>query len=503
MVEGVCEVKETMTLALLRVSKHRLVIGLLMLLTAGGWFTWRTMNRKGESNPVDHIPVTVSSLHFPRLGTVHLYSTHPHPSQVLLLLSGEQGWDRTMTTLARKAAAVDALVAGIDLPHYLRALSQTEDWCSYPGADLQGLNKLLQKQFAFADYTLPILVGSEMGAAFVYAAMAQAPPDMFQGVISLGFCPELTLRKPLCEWNGLRWKSPPQGTRYVMAPASTLPAPWVVLHTAKHARCATETVSQFTRLVPQANVAFVDLSPHAPGAGDHEASQFTRAFTMFVQKSARTADPASAVVKDLPLIEHPVSSGTSTTLAIIYSGDGGWASIDRELGDTLASRGVATVGVNSLRYFWTARTPESGGRDLARLLQHYLATWHKETALLIGYSLGADVLPFFASRLPPDLLAKVKLIALLSPSHAASFEFHVTDWLEETSTQGAHLVLPEIEKLKGTNLLCMYGAEEEDAACRGANPRFARVVQLAGGHHFDGSYEQVANTILHAAGIGQ
>ena len=36
-----------------------------------------------------------------------------------------------------------------------------------------------------------------------------------------------------------------------------------------------------------------------------------------------------------------------------------------------------------------------------------------DKVVLIGYSLGADVLPFMASRLKPDLVNRVVLIALL------------------------------------------------------------------------------------------
>lgn len=486
-----------------RAYRQQLLIGLLVLLMMGLWYVWRELSEKNGAKQRSNLPVTTSSLHFRHFGTVRLYSTLPHPTQVILLISGEHGWDRTMTDIAQQASRLDALVAGVDLPQYLHALSEMDAWCSYPGEDFQALNKFLQKQFAFSAYTLPVLVGYEVGAAFAYATMAQAPPDMFQGVISLEFCPELTLQKPLCQWNGLRWKFPPQGTRYTMAPASALSAPWVVLRTPQRARCTAGPTSEFANMAPHSHVTFIDLPPHAFGAPEHWISQFTNAFAMLVQKPVRAADFAADAVKDLPLIEHTVPSGASTTLAVIFSGDGGWASIDRELGDTLASHGIATVGVNSLRYFWTARTPESGGQDLTQLLQYYLAAWQKETVLLIGYSLGADVLPFFVSRLPSSLLAKVTLIALLAPSRFAAFEFHITDWLEETSTRGTYPILPEIQKLKGKNVVCVYGAEEEDTACREVNPQLARIVRLAGGHHFDGSYEQVADIILQAAGVSQ
>ena len=132
-------------------------------------------------------------------------------------------------------------------------------------------------------------------------------------------------------------------------------------------------------------------------------------------------------------------------LAVMISGDGGWAGIDKDVSGALAAKGIPVVGWNSLQYFWTARKPDAAARDLERILRHYLAVWDKQEVLLIGYSFGADVLPFFASRLPADLLGRVRLVALLGPSETADFEFHVTDWLGGGSK--GQPVLPEVKKL--------------------------------------------------------
>ncbi len=104
-------------------------------------------------------------------------------------------------------------------------------------------------------------------------------------------------------------------------------------------------------------------------------------------------------MKDLPLVEIPAKKPSGNILTVILSGDGGWASIDLELGDILSNQGVSVVDFNSLQYFWTHRAPEGASRDLERILRHYLAAWNKEKAIPIGYSLGADVLPFMVNWL--------------------------------------------------------------------------------------------------------
>jgi type IV secretory pathway VirJ component len=219
--------------------------------------------------------------------------------------------------------------------------------------------------------------------------------------------------------------------------------------------------------------------------------------------AANPGTPASRggvpAVNDLPLVEVPVKSGAASALmAVVVSGDGGWAGLDKEVAGALSTKGIPVVGVNSLQYFWSARTPEGIAKDLDRILRHYMATWNRQEVMLIGYSLGADVLPFAASRLPADLLGRVKVIALLGPSTKAAFEFHVTDWLGGGSE--GQPVLPEVKKLGGRPpVLCLHGSKESDSLCPSLTAAQGKSVVLPGAHHFGGDYEAVANLILKEA----
>lgn len=200
---------------------------------------------------------------------------------------------------------------------------------------------------------------------------------------------------------------------------------------------------------------------------------------------------------DLPLVVLPAKGSGTSSMAVLLSGDGGWAKIDRKLGNFLAGGGVPVVGLNSLRYFWKKRTPEEAAEDLSRILRHYLALWKKEKAVLVGYSLGADVLPFMADRLPGEIIEKVSLMALLGPGTHTDFVFHVTEWLGATS-KAARPVLPEVEKLIGmkVRILCFYGRQEPDSLCNKLEPNLVQVVPLKGAHHFGGNYSKIAEIIL-------
>jgi type IV secretory pathway VirJ component len=50
-------------------------------------------------------------------------------------------------------------------------------------------------------------------------------------------------------------------------------------------------------------------------------------------------------------------------------------------------------------------------------------------------------------------------------------------------------------------MLCVYGEEEKNTLCTKVDPALADVIRLTGGHHFDGSYDALARTILREAGV--
>jgi type IV secretory pathway VirJ component len=211
--------------------------------------------------------------------------------------------------------------------------------------------------------------------------------------------------------------------------------------------------------------------------------------------------PADDPLSDLPLVEVPADAASSSDLlAVIVSGDGGWARLDRTLAGLLAARGVPVVGLDSLRYFWTRRTPDEAGAALGRVLDHQLRKWPARRAILIGYSRGADVLPFMASRLPARLREAVALIVLIGPGQRVELEFHVTDWALDRERAAALPILPEVTKLRGTKLLCVYGAKEPTSLCPALPKGAAELEQRPGAHHFDGDYAAIAEKILAAAG---
>jgi type IV secretory pathway VirJ component len=189
--------------------------------------------------------------------------------------------------------------------------------------------------------------------------------------------------------------------------------------------------------------------------------------------------------------------GAADEFALLITGDGGWAGLDQELAAQLAASGIPTVGLNSLKYFWSGRTPERTAADVARLLRHYFAAWSKRRVLLIGYSFGADVLPFVVNRLPKDLRARVASVNLLGIDSDASFEIRIAEWV---ASDGAGLpTRPELAALGTLPVLCIYGEGERESICPSLTGAAVTREQIGRGHHFSGQYARLAERILEFA----
>jgi type IV secretory pathway VirJ component len=227
-----------------------------------------------------------------------------------------------------------------------------------------------------------------------------------------------------------------------------------------------------------------------PSRAGAAGALLTSAFAFAVGDAG--AQPAA--LRDLPLVEV-VAPRPSNTFGVFVSGDGGWASMDRAVSAALQQRGVSVVGLNAVKYFWRTRPPDVSGADLARIIRHYVDAWKADSVVVIGYSRGAGVVPFMVNRLPADVRSRVRLIALLGAEHTAGFTFHVTDIFTSGAKKDELPVMPEIERLGATPLLCFHGADEDDTLCPELRPpRIA--VKLPGGHHFDGNYAAIGERIF-------
>ena len=431
-------------------------------------------------------------------GDVWLYYQSSHPTQVVLFVSGDGGWNKGVVDMARTLSSKDALVVGIDILHFIKELEKSGENCLYPAGDFELLSKFVQQHLNFPEYVTPILVGYSSGATLVYAALVQAPSITFKGGVSLGFCADLETIKPFCSGSGLEWTSGPKGKGYSFLPAKTLEVPWIALQGEVDQVCSPKETEKYVSQVKNGEIIILPKVGHGFAVQKNWMPQFKQAFMRLTsdQSSLPSPQPQAQEVKDLPLVEFPVSDTSGEFLAVHISGDGGYGVTDKGISNGLASKGIPVIGLNSLKYFWKRRTPEEASIDLERIMRYYLNSWRKKKVILIGYSLGADVLAFMVNRLPEELRSKIQIAVLLGPSHNVDFEFHLTNWIGGTQGKNALQVKPEVEKLKGTKILCFYGEGDKDTICPELDTSLATVIPEKGGHRVRSNYDPIVQKIL-------
>jgi type IV secretory pathway VirJ component len=261
--------------------------------------------------------------------------------------------------------------------------------------------------------------------------------------------------------------------------------------------CSLGTTRTFAAAISRATVIALPKVGHGYGVERNWLPQFSEAYRRMV---AATAEPrlTDSAVADLPLVEVPASAAVRAggELAVLLTGDGGWAGLDRDLAAGLAAQGIPVVALSTLRYFWTERTPAEAGSDLDRVLRHYLTAWKKQRALLVGYSFGANVLPFVTAELPEATRARVRSVDLIAPAKHAEFTIRVADWIPGSIPAGRP-TLPAIAALGSLPVACLYGTDEADSPCPQLQGVAARAVQrLPGGHHFNGDAALLVRAVL-------
>ncbi|MGB5065273.1 MAG: AcvB/VirJ family lysyl-phosphatidylglycerol hydrolase [Candidatus Competibacter sp.] len=427
----------------------------------------------------------------PIFGKLAVYHATDEPKGVVLFASGAGGWNAELATVAREIANLDYTVAGIDSNEYLARLDRSTAACADPSTDLDQLNRLMEQRYPPATHLPPVLLGQGAGAALGYAALVQAPAERFHAGIAVDFCPELPLRKPLCKGVGnLESATLPDKKSVLLKPIGRLPTTWFVFQ--NRPSCDAGTAAQFVKSIQLARLTDI--------AGSADIKSWLPQVSALLQwldpSIVRQVQP-DASVSGVPLTEVPVTAGPDRPqFAVMFSGDGGWALLDRAVTAELAKNGLPMVGWDSLSYFWKARQPDQVALDLERVLRNYMEVWKKERIVLIGYSFGADVLPAVINRLPQDLRERIDLAVFLEPSDYAAFEFHLNNWISDEPDEGSQPVRPELAKLVGLKRLCIHGEEEEDAACPKLTDLGVIVEKMPGDHHFDEDYSGVAHRIL-------
>ena len=422
-----------------------------------------------------------------RFENLAIYRPSGEVQRVVLFLSGEQGWNAQLSHSAQLLASQGALVAGIDSRALFANLERDGAECVFPDGDLENLSHFLQAYYRLPSYEPSVLVGYGAGATLSYAMLAQAPAETFAGGVSIDFCPALRLRKRLCEANSLH-VVPVSKDRSKLVP-DKLEAPWIVLQMHAAGACRAAEAQRFVQGAPGSEIVLVSQ--------DGKSANWEAALSAAVQRldpppRSRAAPPAE--LAGLPIVEVPAKQPGDDA----RHPDLGRRRMGRHRQGRccFARRSKASQSSAWIRCDTSGKSARRRARPTTSIASCATTwmTWDRKDVVLIGYSQGADVLPFVVNRLPAQTRARVRLAAMLGLGERAVFEFHLANWLSQ-SDDGLPIA-PELQRMSDIRGLCVYSDEGDESSCPDAASGTLRAVNLPGGHHFGGDYDRVAALIL-------
>jgi len=118
-----------------------------------------------------------------------------------------------------------------------------------------------------------------------------------------------------------------------------------------------------------------------------------------------------------------------------------------------------------------------------------MAGWKCNAVLLMGYSFGADMLPFIQNRLPAVVSSKITRLILMSPSATTNFEVHLF-----YGNSGEN-VPAEINKLSKPGMV-LFGQQEKDAPDKAVHNPNLTLLKLPGDHHYNNDAAAVIQQIV-------
>jgi len=431
--------------------------------------------------------VTSDSLNVPVFGKIYVYNRTTTPQNVIIMISGDGGWKFGVVGFSETFSDMNTLVIGVDIPRYFKNLRRRTDDCYNVAADFVELATVVEKKYDFPDYIPPVIMGYSSGATLVYGILSQARPGTFIGGISIGFCPDIELPKKLCETNGLTVKEDVPGKRYILQPDEKLGNPWIVLNGKLDRICNYPDVVDFMNKTKDAELITLPKVGHGFAKWSDFMPQWKDAFNRLIAKYEKDKPPKIDIdkVKNLPLIiTLSKTPDKQAPVALLISGDGGWYGFEQSIADSFAKQGIPTIGLDSKKYFWHRRTPEETASDIARALDFYGKEWGREKFVLIGYSLGAEIVPFIVTRLPEEMKSRIESAVLLSPATTTDFEIHISNMLGMGNKQNTYNTIDEIVKMQSVPTLLIFGDGEKTQIPELLNGIPVIIRKIPGDHHY-------------------
>jgi type IV secretory pathway VirJ component len=201
----------------------------------------------------------------------------------------------------------------------------------------------------------------------------------------------------------------------------------------------------------------------------------------------------TVAAQNLPMKEWEASAHTKP-LVFYISGDGGLNRFSNELCTAINKEGFDVDAMDSKSYFWSQKTPARTAEDISDFLSKKIARRPNQQIVLIGYSFGADVLPFVLNRLPKNIADKIKVSFLMASSGSTDFVIHIADLFGSGKRRGMD-VLSEVNKISNQKIVILNSSDDKQLDPGKITIKHITEI-LPGGHHFDGDINEIVKAIV-------
>lgn len=204
--------------------------------------------------------------------------------------------------------------------------------------------------------------------------------------------------------------------------------------------------------------------------------------SLFILQLQLIALAGLSQVTNLPVKEYV--SVSSTPYIFYISGDGGFNTFSSDLCTGIQKAGYSITSLNAESYFWNKKSPEQITGEIVGYLQKQLKNRKNQDLILVGYSFGADIIPFITNRLPISLKKNLMAVFLLSPSTSTDFEIHWLGMLGRSKRRDMDVVA-EINKMGQQKTISIFGSEEKGFPVNEVRLKNFSNYIIPGGHHFE------------------
>jgi type IV secretory pathway VirJ component len=236
-----------------------------------------------------HDPHADRYLHVAGFGDVALYRPAAPARGLALFASGDGGWTLGVLDMAHEAASLGYWVAGFSTPQLLKSLDDGGGRCSDADGVLAKLGAELVRELNLPLDTKPVVLGYSSGATVVYATLAADAGQRLGGGVSLGFCPDLMIRKPFCAGvGGLTQQKQQQAPfGYVFDKRETVRAPWRILQGEADRVCDPAFAPEFARGQADTKAVMLPKVGHGFGAPRNWMAQYRESLREVLEAQSR------------------------------------------------------------------------------------------------------------------------------------------------------------------------------------------------------------------------